>query len=157
MNDFFFLDAPQASTSTILQTQSQPTTMLTNHQQQITQNSHPVNQPPQSFSYSTIPPTQHAGNNIIPHDPVKQVTHPPPSTTTTTTASAVPETIENSHVSISSSPTPSSISHTSEALQPSLPSDAQQPSVRLTRLMENQRFHRFISRYPVVYNNWKLF
>ena len=128
--------------------------MLTNHQQQMIQNSHLLNQPPQSFSYSPIPSSQHVVNNIIPLEPVKQATLPPsfPSSTT----SVVPETIENSHTSISPSPTPSSISHISEAVQPSVPSDAQQPSVRFDQWdIRNLSF--LLIRYPVVYNNWKYF
>jgi hypothetical protein len=109
--------------------------MLTNQQQQqqqqMLQNSHLLTQPSQSFSYSTIPPSQHIINNTIPNDPIKQVILPPPpppppplSATSTAT-----EPIENSHISISPSPTPLSLPHTSEAVQPSIPSDAQ-PQVR---------------------------
>lgn len=102
--------------------------MLTSHQQQMIQNSHLLNQPPQSLSYSPLPTSQPVVNNIIPHEPVKQATLPPSFSSSTT--SAAPETIENSQMSISPSPTPSSISHISEAVQPSGPSDAQQSSVR---------------------------
>jgi hypothetical protein len=106
--------------------------MVTNQQQQMVQNSHLLPQPSQSFSYSTIPPSQHTINNTIPNDTIKPVTLPPPpssSSTTTTITSAATETVENSHISISPSPTPLSIPHTSEAIQPSIPSDTQ-PQVK---------------------------
>jgi hypothetical protein len=128
----FSLDIPQSSTPVILQTQSQPTTMLTSQQQQMVQNSHLLPQPSLSFSYSTIPPSQHVLNNTIPNDTIKQVVHPPPPSSSSFSAitSTTTETIDNSHLSISPSPTPLSVPHTSEAVQPSLPSDAQQPQVR---------------------------
>jgi hypothetical protein len=104
--------------------------MITNQQQQMVQNSHLLPQPSQSFSYSTIPPSQHTINNTIPNDTIKPVTLPPlSSSTTTTTTSAATETVENGHISISPSPTPLSIPHTSEAIQPSIPSDTQ-PQVK---------------------------
>jgi len=110
--------------------------MLTNQQQQMVQNSHLLNQPSQSFSHSTIPPSQHIINNIISSDAIKQVIipplppPPPPSSSSSTTAnSTATETVENSHISISPSPTPLSVPHTSEAVQPSIPSDTQ-PQVR---------------------------
>jgi hypothetical protein len=109
--------------------------MLTNQQQQMVQNSHLLNQPTQSFSHSTIPPSQHIINNIISNDAIKQVIipplppPPPPSSSSTTANSTATEPIENSHISISPSPTPLSVPHTSEAVQPSVPSDTQ-PQVR---------------------------
>jgi hypothetical protein len=130
--------------------------MLTSQQQQVVQNSHLLSQPSQSFSYSTIPPSQHVTNNTIPNDPIKQVTHPPPSSSSSATTSTATETIENSHISISPSPTPLPVPHTSEAVQPSLPSDAQQPQVRSNLcLLIVFAYESF--RYPVVYNNLKFF
>jgi hypothetical protein len=109
--------------------------MLTNQQQQqLLQNSHLLNQPPQSYSYSTNVPSQQIINTIIPNDTIKQSIPPPvpapvPSSTSTTIPSTTVENIENSHLSISPSPTPLSIPHTSEGIQPSIPSDTQ-PQVR---------------------------
>jgi hypothetical protein len=110
--------------------------MLTNQQQQMQPSSHLLNQASQSFPHSTNPPSQSIINTVIPNDTIKQAIPPPPpssSTTTTTTATIIPstttETIENSHLSISPSPTPLSVPHTSEGIQPSIPSDTQ-PQVR---------------------------
>ena len=109
--------------------------MLTNtqqQQQQMLQNSHLLNQPPQSFSYSTNVPAQQIINPIIPTDTIKQsipLPVPPPSSTSTATPLTTVENIENSHISISPSPTPLSIPHTSEGIQPSISSDTQ-PQVR---------------------------
>lgn len=127
--------------------------MLTNQQQQIIQNSHILPQPSQSFSHSPISPSQHTTNNATPSDFIKQTIHPQPlplpssssssPTATTVTAATAPvtnptaaETIENSHISISPSPTPLSLPHTSEAVQPSVPSDTQ-PQVRYKILKYN--------------------
>jgi hypothetical protein len=111
--------------------------MLTNQQQQMLQSSHLLNQASQSFPHSTNPLSQSIINTVIPNDTIKQAIPPPPpsssTTTTTTTATIIPstttETIENSHLSISPSPTPLSVPHTSEGIQPSIPSDTQ-PQVR---------------------------
>jgi hypothetical protein len=160
---FFGLDIIQSSTPNILQTQSQPATMLTSQQQQMVQNSHLLTQPSQSFSYSTtIQPSQHIINNIIPNDTIKQVIHPPPppppsSSSSTNTNSTAIETIENSHISISPSSTPLSLPHTSEAVQPSIPSDTQ-PQVKENQLNKIKIIYFYKSfRYPVVYNNLKFF
>jgi hypothetical protein len=120
----FFLDILQSSNSTVLQTQSQPATMLTSQQQQMLQNAHLLTQPPQSISYSTISPSQHIINNTISNDTIKQI--PPPSSSILSTTT---EPIENNHISISPSTTPLSVPHTSEAVQPSIPSDTQ-PQVK---------------------------
>ncbi|CAF0858252.1 unnamed protein product [Rotaria sordida] len=98
------------STPSTLQTQSQPTTMLTNSQQQILQNPLLLTQPSQSISYSTIPLPQHIITTILPNDTIKQ---PIPSSSTTTTTT---EPIENSLLSMSP-PYPN------EILQPSISSD----------------------------------
>ncbi|CAF1078874.1 unnamed protein product [Adineta ricciae] len=114
----------QPSTSTILQSQSQPTTMLTNQQQQMLQNSHLLSQPSQSYSFSTVspppPPPQHLIATPIPNDSIKSIVTPSTTSTPPTT-----ETTENNHISISPSTTPLTLPHTSEAVQPSIPSDTQ--------------------------------
>ena len=106
----FFLVLQQPSNATLPQTQSQPSTMLTNPQQQILQNSLLLPQPSQSFSYSAMPPVNGSSPNT---ETLKPVTHPPSNT----------ETIDNGHTSISPSPTPSSVTHLPEAVQPSLNSE----------------------------------
>ncbi|CAF4558912.1 unnamed protein product [Rotaria sp. Silwood1] len=99
------------STPSTLQTQSQPTTMLTTSQQQMLQNPLLLTQPSHSFSYSTAPPAQHLITTILPNDTIKQ-----PITSSLTTALVPTETIENSLLSTSSA-------YTNETLQPSIPSD----------------------------------
>ncbi|CAF1156874.1 unnamed protein product [Adineta steineri] len=123
---------PQSSASTIMQTQSQPTTMLTSQQQQMIQNSHLLSQPAQSYSYPTISSPQNIQNNTIPNEIIKQTIHPSstPTTSTTTTATTTataPETTENNHMSISPSATPLSLPQTGESAPPLLPSDTQPP------------------------------
>jgi len=124
----FFLDILQSSNSTVLQTQSQPATLLTSQQQQMLQNAHLLTQPSQSISYSTISPSQHIINNTISNDTVKQIL-PPSVLPSSSTLSTTTEPIENNHISISPSTTPLSVPHTSEAVQPSIPSDTQ-PQVK---------------------------
>jgi hypothetical protein len=87
--------------------------MLTNHQQHMSQNPLLLTQAPQSYSYSTITPSQHLINTVLPNDIIKPLI---PSS-----SSVITETIENSHISISPS-------HTIEAIQSSIPSDTSSTS-----------------------------
>lgn len=104
--------------------------MLTSQQQQTVQNSHLLTQPSQSLSYSTIsPPSQPIINNIISNDTIKQIVSATPILPSVSSLSTTTEPIENSHISISPSTTPLSVPHTSEAVQPSIPSDTQ-PQVK---------------------------
>lgn len=132
-----FLDILQSSTTPVLQSQSQTTSALIN-QQPTLQNSQLLTQSSQNFSYSSMAP-QHI-NTTIPNDANKQIISPPvsippasvvpssSSTTTTNTSTTTAETIENSHTSISPSPTPISAPFTSEAIQSSsIASDTQPP------------------------------
>jgi len=134
---FFFPDTVQSSIPTVLQTQSQPTVLLHNSQQQLIQNLHALSQTSQSLTYPTVTPTpssssqQVLNNNTIPNDAIKQPILPTPPPTSSSAAPTPPnnsstttETIEN-HISISPSPTPQSVPHTSEAIQPAVPSDSQ--------------------------------
>ncbi|CAF2753756.1 unnamed protein product [Rotaria sp. Silwood2] len=98
------------STPSTLQTQSQPTTMLATSQQQMLQNPLLLTQTSQSFSYSTIPPSQHLITAIVSNDTIVQQM---PSSSITTIAT---EPIENSLLSVSPP-------YTNEILQPSILSD----------------------------------
>ncbi|UJR16001.1 hypothetical protein I4U23_002918 [Adineta vaga] len=118
----------QSKIPSMSQTQSQPTTMLNNHQQQhVLQNPLLLTQTPSSYPYSTIVSTPHLINTTLASDSLKQLIPPPSSTspataTISTSTTAVPiETIENSHIPISPP-------HTLDAIQSSLPSDASLPN-----------------------------
>ena len=135
--------------------------MLTSQQQQMLQNSHNLAHPSLSFSYSPVSPSQTVNNNTAtPADPIKQAVQPPPpappSSSSSTIASAPVEATESSHLTISPSPTPLPVPHLSEAVQPSLPSDAQQPQVS-GNLIHQFCSSAFFVRFPVVYNNSKFF
>jgi hypothetical protein len=116
--------------------------MLTSQQQQMVQNSQLLTQPSQSFSYSTAPPSQHIISSIIPNETIKQAIPPPPppppSSSSLPTTSTTTENIENSHISISPSPTPLSVSHINETVQPSTASDTQ-PEVRSKKRIKEKK------------------
>jgi len=105
---------PQTSTSIGLQSQSQPTTMVTNHQQQILTNPLPANQLPQSFSYSLGTPASNLLPNPSATETIKSV---PPSSSSTI------ESMENSHLPLS---------HTNETISSSILSDT--PSTTQTQI-----------------------
>jgi hypothetical protein len=110
--------------------------MLTSHQQQILQNPPLLRQASQSFSYSTLPPSQHLTNTASPNDPTKQLI------LSSSRSSTVLETIENSHVSISPSHTNEIPSDTSSTTQP--------PVNKETFKSLLLRIHLFFIRYQVV-------
>ena len=115
LRQFLYLDLFPLSTPTILQTQSQPSTMLTNHQQML-QNPLLLTPTPQSFSYSTITPSPNLINTALSTESLKHQLIPP---LPTSSSSITTEPIENSQVVIS----PSNVNETS------IPSDSttQQP------------------------------
>jgi hypothetical protein len=133
---FFLLDLFQSSTPSTLQTQSQPTTMLTNHQTLLLQNPLLLTQTPSSFSYSTVPLSPHLINTTLSIEPIKQLI---PSSTLT-------ETIENSHPSIS----PSQTHETNQSTI--LPDATTQPTVnkKSSNLLHSNSFFFFFIRYLVV-------
>lgn len=117
-NNFCFIDVYQIPTPAIsIQSQSQPTTLVTSTQPPVLQNPILVTQTSQSYSYSSIPPAHHLLNPVLTNDPIKPSA---PSSSNPTQ-----ETVENSLLSVSPP-------YTNEGIQTSVPSDtppAAQPPV----------------------------
>ena len=141
------------SISAIVQTQSQPTTMLSNQQQQILQNSLLIPQGTPSFSCSSVPSTQHTISSSTPaNETAKQPIHPLVVTSSTA------EPMENGPTSMSISPTPSPMPATNETGQSPLPSDTPSQVTATNSITREAKLLCPIScRYPVVCINWTFF
>lgn len=108
--------------SNLLQSQSQPTTMLTNQQGQISQNPMIIPHQSQNYSYSALSNTSHMMNNTptVINDTIKQVINP-----SLVNGSSTVDTTDNGHTNLSvSPPPPSNIINSNENTIGSVASDS---------------------------------